>query len=432
MKIRPARFLRGTINLPGDKSISHRAAMIAAMAAGDTRIKNFSTAEDCQTTLKCLKELGVDISQDGTTVIVKGVGKTGFKKPANLLDCGNSGTTMRLLAGILAGQEFDSVLTGDESLSRRPMNRIIEPLTEMGARIESRDGCLPLHIFGGQTLRGIEFELPIASAQVGSCLLFAGLSAEGKTTVVQRTRTRDHTERMLKWFGVNVDTHLQSAGNHTCLTGDAVLTARDIDVPCDISSAAFFMVAAACLKASDIFIPDVGLNPTRTMILNALQIVGVDVQTSTSTEISNEPRASIRVRGGLAPDSSENRLKAYDSTVARLLDEIPILAVLGTQFDGGIEIRNASELRVKESDRISAIVENLRRMKAGVAEFHDGFRVKKSHLKGASIDPLGDHRIAMAFAIAGLLAEGETEIVNAECVDISFPGFFEVLNSVVD
>ncbi|MFN0277915.1 MAG: 3-phosphoshikimate 1-carboxyvinyltransferase [Pyrinomonadaceae bacterium] len=416
MKILPARYLRGTVNIPGDKSISHRAVMLASIAVGETRIENFSTAEDCRTTLKCLEQLGVSITKCGNDVIVKGVGKNGLRKPEQPLDCGNSGTTARLLAGILAGQPFDSVLTGDESLSRRPMNRIIEPLTEMGAKIESRDGCLPLHIFGGQNLRGVEHELPIASAQVKSCLLLAGLFAEGKTSVVERTPTRDHTERMLEWFGA----------------GDASLTARDINIPSDVSSAAFFIVASACLSGSDILLPNVGLNSTRTTILNVLQSVGVDVQISMTAEICNERRGSIRVRGRLEQDLIKKRLILDGDIISKIIDEIPILAVLGTQLNFGIEIRDASELRVKETDRISAIAENLRRMNAVVEEFPDGFKVERSDLKGASIDSFGDHRIAMAFAVAGLLAEGETEIQSAECVNISFPGFFETLSSVVD
>ncbi len=428
MKVFPATKLRGTVILPGDKSISHRAAMLAAIAVGETRIENFSTAEDCRTTIKCLERLGVSFTQNGTDVLVKGVGKTGLCKPEEPLYCGNSGTTARLIAGILAGQKFDSVLTGDTSLSQRPMNRIIQPLTAMGAKIKSENGCLPMRVFGGQKLRGIEHELPVASAQVKSCILLAGLFADEETTVVERTPTRDHTERMLKWFG----TDIENTEKQISINGDAVLSARDVNIPADISSAAFFIIAAACLKLSDILIPNVGLNPTRTAILNVLSDLGADLQISMATENSNEPRGSIRVCGGLGQTSKSNQFRLGGDIIPNLIDEIPIFAVLGTQINGGIEIRDARELRHKESDRISAIVKNLRKMNAVVEEFPDGFKVERSNLKGATVESFGDHRIAMAFAVAGLLADGETEILDAECADVSFPGFFDTLRSVAD
>jgi len=431
MKLFPARSLHGTVNLPGDKSISHRAAMLAAIAVGDTRIKNFSTAEDCRTTIKCLEQLGVSFTHDGPDVLVTGVGKTGLRGAEKPLDCGNSGTTARLLAGILAGQAFDSVLTGDGSLSRRPMNRIIEPLTAMGAKIESDNGCLPMRICGGRELRGVEHELPMASAQVKSCVLLAGLFANGKTTVAERSPTRDHSGRMLRWFGVNVETADATAGDRISVTGDSVLSARDVNVPADMSSAAFFIMAAACLKGSDVLIPNVGLNPTRTAVLNVLRDLGADVQISMANEICNEPRGSVRVRGGLAGSPNSKQIRLAGDIIAKVIDEMPILAVLGTQLEGGIEIRDAAELRHKESDRISAMVENLRRMNASVEEFPDGIKVERSNLIGAGVDPSGDHRIAMALAVAGLLAEGETEILAAECSNISFPGFFETLLAVV-
>ena len=428
MKIFPAKSLRGTVDLPGDKSISHRAAMLAAIAVGETRIKNFSTAEDCRTTVRCLEQLGVSFTLNDSELIVKGVGKYGLCKPEKPLDCGNSGTTARLLAGILAGQPFDSVLTGDESLSRRPMSRIIEPLSAMGAKIESENACMPLHIFGRQKLCGIEHELLIASAQLKSCLLFAGLFADGKTTVVEHTPTRDHSERMLRWFGVNVEKDQKNDAGIISTKCDSVLKSQKLSIPSDISSASFFIAAAACLKGSDIILPNVGLNPTRTAILDILKNFGADVQISSADGICNEPRGSIRVCGGFASNLKQTKLTG--DIIPKIIDEIPILAVLGTQIEGGIEIRDAGELRHKESDRISAMVENLRRMNAAVEEFPDGFKVEKSNLTGANVDSFGDHRIAMAFAVAGLLADGETEILYSDCVNISFPGFFDTLKSV--
>ncbi len=431
MKVRRANSLRGRIDLPGDKSISHRAALLAAMVVGETRIENFSTAADCQTTLRCLKDLGVPVTQNRTDVLVKGVGKTGFRNPEKPLDCGNSGTTMRLLAGMLAGQTFDSTLTGDESLSKRPMERIIAPLRQIGAKIEAENARAPIRIHGGQSLHGTEHKLPMASAQVKSCLLLAGLYATGKTTIVERIPTRDHTERMLQWFGVKVEINESQDGQNISVKGDSVLTARDVVVPCDISSAAFFLVAAACLNGSDTVISNVGLNPTRTAFINVLKNFGADLQILDQKEICNEPVASIRIRGGLERTLGNRQNRLSGNVIANLIDEIPILAILGTQIDGGIEIRDAAELRHKESDRVAAIVENLKRMGADVTEFPDGFKVERSQLNGAVVDSFDDHRIAMAFAVAGLLADGETEITGAECVDISFPGFFNVLADVV-
>lgn len=431
MKLFPARCLHGTVHLPGDKSISHRAAMIAAIAEGETRIENLSTAKDCWTTVKCLEHLGVSFTKNGSDVVVKGVGKNGLSKPAKALDCGNSGTTARLLAGILAGQAFDSVLTGDESLSSRPMNRIIEPLRAMGAKVESENGCLPMRIYGGAKLGGIEHELSIASAQVKSCLLFAGLFADRTTTIVERAPTRDHTERMLKAFRADIAVNDPGSAKRISIAGDSILSARNLDIPSDVSSAAFFIIAAACLEGSDIQIPNVGLNPTRTAILNVLSEIGANVQITMADEICNEPRGLVRVCGGFARSRNSGQNRWSGDIIPNIIDEIPILAVLGTQIDGGIEIRDAGELRHKESDRISAIVENLGRMNVMIEEFPDGFRVERSTLRGARVDPFGDHRIAMALAVAGLFAEGETEILDSDCVDISFPGFFDRLSLAV-
>lgn len=430
MKIQPARKLRGTINLPGDKSISHRAAMFSALANGETRIDNFATSADCASTLSCLEQLGVAIKRENSTVFVNGVGKTGFQKSETPLDCGNSGTTLRLLAGILAAQNFDSVLTGDESLSVRPMRRIIEPLTEMNASIEAAENHAPLRIFGKNPLRAIFFEPKVASAQVKSCVLLAGLNAGGKTSVLEKTPTRDHTERMLRWFGVDVEEIETENGKLITVSGDAELTAKDLLVPSDVSSAAFFLVAAACLKGSEIVLRAVGLNPTRSAIVEVLKDFGAGIEVLNLKETGNEPVGDLRVRSGgnLRSKLSSNVLRG--KIIANLIDEIPILAVFGTQIEGGLEIREASELRVKESDRIKSVVTNLRKMNATVEEFEDGFRVEKSQLKGARVDSFGDHRIAMAFSVAALLAEGETEIADAGCAAVSFPAFFEILQSV--
>jgi 3-phosphoshikimate 1-carboxyvinyltransferase len=430
MKIKSVRRLQGKIQLPGDKSISHRAAMISALAPGETRVENFASSADCASTLSCLQQLGVEIRREGATVRIKGAGKNGFRKSDAALDCGNSGTTVRLLAGILAGQNFETVLTGDESLSSRPMRRVIEPLTAMGARIESNENRLPLKIAGANPLHAISYEPPVASAQVKSCVLLAGLNADGKTSVVERTPTRDHTERMLRWFGAEVEENETDGGKIISVSGDALLTARDFVVPSDVSSAAFFLVAAACLKDSEILLPNVGFNRTRRAVVEVLQNFGASVEILNETENCNEPVADLLVRGGenLQPKTAENVLRG--EIIANLIDEIPVLAVFGTQIEGGLEVRDAGELRVKESDRIAAVVENLRRMNARIEEFADGFRVEKSALNGARIDSFGDHRIAMAFAVAALFARGETEISGAESAAVSFPEFFETLESV--
>ncbi len=461
MKISPATSLSGTIALPGDKSISHRAAMFAAIAEGTTTITNFGSSVDCASTLACFAQMGVRSERDGSTVVVHGVGKHGLKESETPLDCGNSGTTVRLVSGILAGQEFDTTLIGDESLSRRPMKRVIAPLTSMGAAIESNDGKLPMTIRGGQALRPIDYAMPVASAQVKSCVLLAGLYADGVTSVAERAEnsttdsrfqdskipeseisnpqsqipnpksqmplTRDHTERMLRWFGVDVDV---DESGRVSVSGDSRLTSRDFKVPSDVSSAAFFLVAASCLPGSDLTIENVGLNPTRTAVIDVLRRFGANIERFDDSESSCEPAGNLRVQAPAElPGDPESNLIDGD-IIANVIDEIPILAVFGTQVNGGIEVRGASELRVKESDRIASVVVNLRRMGADVEEFEDGFRVGRSRLKGAVIDSFDDHRIAMAFAVAGLFAEGETEIVGAECAGVSFPEFFETLASV--
>lgn len=427
VKVSRVKNVTGTIKLPGDKSISHRAAMFASIAEGMSRISNFASSADCWSTVDCLRSLGVRIEGEGSEIVVHGVGKTGLREPSAPLDCGNSGTTMRLISGILAGQSFTSTLIGDESLSKRPMKRIIGPLTEMGAVLESVDGHAPLTIKGANPLKPLEFGLPVASAQLKSCVLLAGLNADGETTVIESVPSRDHTERMLRGFGVEVR---ETAGDlkRISVSGDAMLTGTDIQVPSDVSSAAFFLVAAACLNGSRIEMPSVGLNPTRTGIIEVLRRFGASIETADERISGGEPIGKVIVSGGASLGANDNRIDG--PIVANLIDEVPILAVFGTQTESGIEIRDAGELRVKESDRIAAVAENLRRMGADVEEFEDGLRVGPSKLKGAVIDTYHDHRIAMAFAIAGLFAEGVTEIRGAETAAVSFPEFFDVLSSV--
>lgn len=431
MKIYPRRRLGGEIELPGDKSISHRAALLSAMAVGRARIENFATSADCASTLSCLREVGVDIDVDGSTVTIDGVGKNGFRKPLRELDCGNSGTTMRLLAGIMAGQDFESILTGDGSLKKRPMKRIMGPLALMGAVIDSDDGRAPLRIHGRKPLTAIDYYPEVASAQLKSCVLLAGLFADGQTSVFEKTPTRDHTERMLDFLGVKLDEMKEAEGVRLTVSGDAILSSKDMRVPGDISSAAFFMVAAACLGGSEVVLRNTGLNSSRAAIIEVLRNFGAEIQISNERERGRELVADLVVKGSkcLSPRISSNILRG--AIIANVIDEIPVLAVFGTQIEGGLEIRDAAELRVKESDRISAVVENLRRMGASVEEFPDGFKVERSTLKGTVIDSFGDHRIAMAFAVAALFAEGETEIEGAECAAVSFPAFFEVLERVV-
>jgi 3-phosphoshikimate 1-carboxyvinyltransferase len=440
----------GRVRVPGDKSISHRAAMLAALCepGGRTRVENFASSEDCASTLRCLAQLGVVVRRDGEAVEIDGAGLRLPRAAAEPLDCGNSGTTMRLLAGILAGQPFTSTLTGDESLRSRPMRRVIAPIELMGARATSEDGRAPLKIEGRRPLRAINYELPVASAQVKSCVLLAGLNAEGRTGVVERRgATRDHTERLLEWLGVRLERSHSSGEGAGDMGGEAGATdrpntfsveggqtprARDIEVPGDISSAAFLLVAASLLAGSDLRIERVGLNPTRSRIVHTLRSLGADIRTRNEREGSNEPLGDLVVRGAvrLAPARvGANVIRG--EVIANLIDELPVLAVAGTRVEGGLEIRDAAELRVKETDRVSATAENLRAMGAEVEEFEDGLRVAGPvRLRGARVRSFGDHRIAMAFAVAALAAEGDTEIDDASCARISFPEFFDLLDSI--
>ena len=427
MKLAPARFLEGRLRLPGDKSISHRAALIAALADGRSEISNFSTAADCASTLLCLRELGVSIERDGNRVVFTGGQK--LVGPVRPLDCGNSGSTLRMLAGVLAGHDFTAEMIGDESLSSRPMRRIIEPLELMGAKIEAHDGKAPLKVHGASRLTPITYKLPVASAQVKSAILFAGLNAPGRTTVIETSQSRDHTERLFNGFGVDVTTN---ADLSVTLDGPARFTGGSIMIPGDVSSAAYFVAAAMLLPESKLEIESVGLNPTRAAFLSVLSSWGAEISTTDVQTERNEPYGTINVRGGLNGTATASDRTLSHSIIPALIDELPLLAVVGSQIDGGIQIRDAAELRHKETDRLATTAANLRAMGADVEEFDDGLRVEGStKLRGAVIDSHGDHRIAMAFSVAALLAEGETEIGSAECVAISFPEFFTLLESVV-
>ncbi|MEP6706088.1 MAG: 3-phosphoshikimate 1-carboxyvinyltransferase [Pyrinomonadaceae bacterium] len=432
MIIKPVKLIQGQLQLPGDKSISHRAAMIAALARGTSRLRDFSPSEDCAATLSCLQQLGVTVIHDHQVVVIKSTGT--LKAPSESLDCGNSGSTMRLLAGMLAGQAFTATLTGDESLRTRPMGRIMEPLKMMGAGVESEAALAPLIITGRSPLAAIRYELPVASAQVKSCILLAALNAEGRTEVVEKKPTRDHTERMLQWFGVPL--HITSASDSSAariaIEGPAQFDARDVCIPGDISSAAFFIAAAVLLSGSNLVMENVGLNPSRSQFLAVLRSLGADIEIGNIRDEYNEPVGTVQVRSGLVPASNSEARHLSGAMIPALIDELPLLAVLGTQIEGGIEIHDAGELRVKETDRIAATVANLRAMGAKVEEYDDGLKVGGPiRLHGATVDSRGDHRIAMAFAVAALIAEGETEIQDADCVAVSFPGFFDLLNSAV-
>jgi 3-phosphoshikimate 1-carboxyvinyltransferase len=426
MRVTRARLLNGRLRLPGDKSISHRAALIAALADGSSEISNFSSAADCASTLSCLRELGVSIERRDDKVVFAGGQK--LAAPRRPLDCGNSGSTLRILAGVLAGHDFTAELIGDASLSLRPMRRIMEPLEMMGAKIEATDGKAPLKVYGSSRLNPITYKLPVASAQVKSAILFAGLNADGRTTVIETSPSRDHTERLFNGFGVPVTTN---ADLSVTLDGPARFTGGSMRIPGDVSSAAYFVAAAMLLPESQLAIEGVGLNPTRAAFLSVLSSWGADVSTPDLQTERNEPYGTINVRGGLSGTATASDRTLSGSLIPSLIDELPLLAVVGSQIEGGILIRDAAELRLKESDRLATTAANLRAMEAEVEEFDDGLRVYgPAKLRGTQIDSHGDHRIAMAFSVAALLAEGETAIKGAQCVAISFPEFFTLLESL--
>ncbi len=417
-----ARALAGEITVPPDKSISHRAAMFGALAEGESRVRNFLRAEDPLSTVGTLRSLGVAIEEkSGTELTIVGKGLHGFQEPGDVLDCQNSGTTMRLMSGILAGNPFFSVLTGDDSLRKRPMARVIDPLRTMGARISARSGDRfpPLAISGGG-LRPLRYDMPVASAQVKSCLLLAGLFAEGMTVVTEPFKSRDHTERMLRAMGAP----LTVDGLTVSVRGGARLDPLDITVPSDLSSAAFFIAAALIVPNSEVVIRGVGMNPTRSGFLDVVRAMGASVEVENGTEVSGEPVADLRCRGG----TPLRAVKIGAETIPAIIDEFPILCVLASQAEGVTEIRGAEELRVKESDRIKAMATELTKMGVQLEEHADGLVIRgKTSLRGAAVETYGDHRIAMSLSISALAAAGETVVNGASCVDVSFPGFFETL-----
>ena len=421
--VRPAAQIAGSVRLPGDKSISHRYAMLAGLARGRTTLRNFSNGADCASTLACMAALGCQVEKDEAGNVAVEGGGAQLAAPKAPLDCGNSGSTMRMLAGIVAGQPFASEMMGDSSLSRRPMGRIIEPLGRMGAKLEAtgEGGRPPLKIQGAR-LKGIDYKLPVASAQVKSCLLFAGLLADGETWVEEAHRTRDHGELALRAFGAEVRRDRLRAG----IRGGQPLQPIDAFVPGDISSAAFFFCAAAMLPGSRLLVDQVLLNPTRAAILDVLTAMGASIRVLNIEEHHGELVGTVRVDGGTLRGATIEGAQS-----AALIDELPVLAAIAPMTTDGVEIRDAQELRVKESDRIAVLARNLRAMGAEVEERPDGLRVPGGQkLHGAEIDPAGDHRIAMACAVAALAASGETRISDPACVAISFPGFFDLLEQV--
>ena len=416
----PTGHFQGTVKVPGDKSISHRALMIASISTGRSVIRGLLTADDPQSTIGCIRNLGIPVESKNNELLITGKGKRGLTPPTTFLDCGNSGTTMRLMTGILVGQAFASELRGDRSLSRRPMKRVIDPLVQLGARIEAtREFTAPLKISGGHPLRGIRYELPVASAQVKSAVLFAGLYADGATRVVESVQTRDHTERML---GLKV---LNDGENSIVETnGNIELVGRDFVVPGDISSAVFLIVAAIVSQKSNLRVHRVGLNPTRTAVLDLLRSLGADIQIENTAEVAGEPFGDLVVRhSNMSPG-----MKINSVMVPGVVDEIPALAVLAATCGMSFELSGATELRNKESDRIAALVRNLRSMGLNVDERPDGFNFEgKNELRGCTVESFGDHRIAMAFGVAGLKVPGIL-ISGAECAEISFPHFWETLS----
>lgn len=425
-QISPARSVSGAVLLPGDKSISHRYAMLAAIAEGTTKISNYSTGADCQSTLECVRALGAGVEKDAGSqsnqVHITGRGLNGLLQPDGMLDAGNSGSTIRMLSGILAAQNFTTCIGGDDSLSRRPMQRIIQPLETMGAAIEARNGRFPPLKITGRALQPIHYELPMASAQVKTCVLFAGLYANGATTVHEPVRTRDHSELALREFGVDVEVNRRVIS----VTGPAHLKATELTVPGDLSSAAFFLVAALIASESSLTIHGVGLNPTRTALLDVLAGMGAQIKILEIAQVGGELIGDIQVR--------KSRIKGgviEKAHTAAVIDEIPVLSILGAVSEEGLVVRDAAELRVKETDRIATIADNLQRMGVRIETKPDGFEIPgKQRFHAAQLDSFGDHRIAMAFSVAALSADGPCTIENAEAASVSFPEFFSSLRNV--
>jgi 3-phosphoshikimate 1-carboxyvinyltransferase len=417
---RPGRPLHGSVRVPGDKSVSHRALMLAAIAEGASRIRGFLEGEDTRATAAVLAQLGVRIDTPSAGErVVHGVGLHGLRGAAQSLDCGNAGTGMRLLTGLLAGQAFDSTLVGDASLSKRPMRRVTDPLALMGARIDTHDGLPPLHVHGGQPLQGIRYELPVASAQVKSALLLAGLYAAGETEVIEPHPTRDYTERMLAAFGWPI----AFAPGHAKLEGGHALRATDVEVPADFSSAAFFLVAASIVPGSELRLPAVGLNPRRTGLLQALRLMGADIASEHEREAGGEPVGDLVVR-----HAPLHGVELPEALVPDMIDEFPALFIAAAVASGTTVIRGAAELRVKESDRIATMASGLRTLGAAIEETPDGAVIHGGRLGGGTVESYLDHRIAMSFAVAGLVAIDPVRVNDCGHVATSFPGFLELAN----
>ena len=423
MEIQKLNKLHGTLTIPGDKSISHRAVMFGALAQGTTRITHFLEGADCLSTISCFQAMGIHIQKNKDEVLVEGKGLHGLKAPLDILDVGNSGTTTRLISGILAGQDFTSQLTGDASIRQRPMGRIITPLSLMGAQITSQNqnGCAPLTIQGGH-LHGIHYQSPVASAQVKSCVLLAGMYADAPTSVTEPVLSRNHTELMLNYFGAQVT----SKGTTASILPQPDLKARDITVPGDISSAAYFIAAGLLVPGSEILLCNVGINPTRDGLLRVCQAMGGDI-TLLNVRNDGEPTADLLIRS-----SSLHGTEIKGEIIPTLIDEIPMIAVMAAFADGTTVIRDAAELKVKESDRIQVMTDNLTRMGADVEALPDGMIIHGGKpLHGATIDSHKDHRIAMSFAVAGGICEGPLTITDGECVNISYPEFYTDLYSLL-
>ena len=420
MDITKSRSLSGEIQIPGDKSISHRGIMLGALARGTTKITNFLQGADCLSTIRCFRQMGIEVENSCKEVLVHGKGLHGLSAPQQILDAGNSGTTVRLLSGILAAQNFPSTITGDASIQKRPMKRVMDPLTQMGACIESQNqnGCAPLDIRGTR-LKGIHYQSPVSSAQVKSCVLLAGLYADQKTSVTEPTVSRDHSERMLSYLGAEVTVQ----GTTVAIEPEPELNARDIQVPGDISSAAYFIAAGLLVPGSQILIKNVGINPTRSGILNVCRAMGADIQYLNEKSGCWEPSADL-----LVTYSPLKGTVIEGDIIPTLIDELPIIAVMAAFAQGETIIRNAEELRVKESDRIQTVTDNLSAMGADITAAPDGMSIRGGQpLTGASIRTCKDHRIAMSFAVAGMAAKGVTSLDDAQCVAISYPQFFDDL-----
>jgi 3-phosphoshikimate 1-carboxyvinyltransferase len=410
------------VTLPGDKSISHRCAMIASLAEGASKLVNYSTGADCHSTLGCVRALGIEVGEQGTTVTIEGRGLDGWKRPEPDLDAGNSGSTIRMMAGLLAAQPFDSRIFGDDSLSRRPMGRIIKPLEQMGAHIEARENQFPPLAIHGTPLRAIDYTLPVPSAQVKTCVLFGGLFAEGTTIVRESIRSRDHTEIALREFGADV----QVKQRVITLQGRPKLTGREVVIPSDLSSAAFFLVAGLLIPGSQLVIQNVGLNPTRSALLDFLLSIGAPVRVQRIESVNGELIGDIEVRYSPVRGGTIDK-----ELTAALIDEIPVLAVLGAASEDGLVICDAGELRIKETDRIATLAENFKRMGIDAEVTPGGMRVPgKQRFRAAAFDSFGDHRIAMAFAVAALAGDAESTIDNAEAASVSFPEFWNLLQEL--